>query len=98
MSGPNLSSLLERVWNGISLLMPWGIVMSVEDTAANAKICLDYCENCPSYPKGSGEALYCSRGISKAQINRQGCLCPGCTVYEKYNLVGTYFCAEGKTK
>jgi len=59
---------------------------------------MDFCGNCPSYPKITGEGLYCARGKSKSEIDRQGCLCPGCSVYEKNNLFGTSFCAEGKAE
>jgi len=69
--------------------------LKVEDTQENFKICLEICGNCPSYPKIAGEGLYCARGKSKIEIERQGCLCPGCKVYEKYDILGTYFCAEG---
>jgi hypothetical protein len=72
--------------------------MSVEDNPENVKICLEICGNCPSFPKIEGEALYCARGKSKSEIERQGCICPGCDVYEKYDLSGTYFCAEGKAE
>jgi len=46
----------------------------------------------------SKEKHYCARGISKSEIEHQGCICPGCEVYEKYDLSGTYFCAEGKVE
>jgi len=69
------------------------LLMIVDNTEDNFKICMDFCGNCPSYPKIPGEALYCARGKSTSEIDRQGCLCPGCSVYEKYNLFGTYFCA-----
>jgi len=72
--------------------------LPVNNTDENFKICLEFCGNCPSFPKVPGEALYCARGKSKIEIDRQGCLCPGCGIYEKYDLFGTYFCAEGESK
>jgi len=44
---------------------------------------------------GGGEE-YIAEAKSKNEIDRQGCLCLGCTVYEKYSLFGTYFCAGEK--
>jgi hypothetical protein len=71
------------------------IILGVEDTQENEKICKIYCGDCPSYPKDSGEWLYCARGKSDTPISREGCLCPGCDIFEKYDLSTTYFCEEG---
>jgi len=71
-------------------------LMSVEDTQNTFNICMEFCGNCPSFPKINGEGLYCARGKSNADIERQGCLCSGCTIYEKYDLTGAYFCVEGR--
>jgi hypothetical protein len=61
-------------------------------------IYLEICGSCLSFPKIKEEALYCARGKSKSEIEHQGCICPGCEVYEKYDLSGTYFCAERKSE
>ena len=69
--------------------------MLVKEDEHNVSICKKYCGDCPSYPKDSGEWLYCARGKSKKNISLEGCLCPGCDLFEKYNLTGVYFCKKG---
>lgn len=69
--------------------------MPVEDNEENEKICKQYCGDCPSYPQDSNEWLFCARGKSGKGIERGGCLCPGCDLFEKYDLTTTYYCDEG---
>jgi methylamine---glutamate N-methyltransferase subunit C len=65
--------------------------LKVPDTPENRNECL--CPDCPSYPHTcGGENLYCSGGFSACDIAAKGCLCPGCTVYERYSLKKIYFC------
>ena len=66
----------------------------IEDTPGNLAICLKgNCDTCPSYPKGSGEGLYCVRGAGKAEIARHGCNCPDCPIWIDNGLTGLYYCA-----
>jgi hypothetical protein len=69
--------------------------MPVEDNEENMKICKQYCGDCPSYPQGTDEWLFCAKGKCSKSIERQGCICPGCDVYEKYDLSTTYYCDVG---
>lgn len=62
----------------------------------NMLICGRNCGTCPSYPGVMGEALYCAGGKSKKEINRRGCNCVTCPLYDqcsRYN--SAYFCANG---
>jgi Protein of unknown function (DUF2769) len=70
-------------------------VAKVEDTQENIEICVKYCGVCPSKPQVFGEVLYCSRGKSVKEVVEKGCNCPGCGVYAKYGLAGSYFCKNG---
>ncbi len=72
----------------------------VEDTAANAEICARFCGSCPTMKENSlGELppnmLFCARGQSEKpeKIAQNGCNCPGCEVFTKYGLEGSYFCS-----
>ncbi len=67
----------------------------VDDTQENADICKKYCGDCPSYPKGGGEFLFCARSKSANPGEKKGCYCPECDVWMKYKLKGVYFCIEG---
>jgi hypothetical protein len=67
----------------------------VEDTQENFDICMQgNCSTCPSYPGGSGEGLYCARGPSKHSIEKKGCNCPECPVWEKCGLSSMYYCIK----
>ena len=67
----------------------------VEDTQENFDICLQgNCSTCPSYTGGSGEGLYCARNPSKLSIEKKGCNCPECPVWEKYGLSSMYYCIK----
>jgi hypothetical protein len=68
--------------------------MNVEDSKENETICRKFCGDCPSYPE-SDEWLFCARGKSNKSVKRQGCNCPGCDVYGKYDLGSMYFCEMG---
>lgn len=67
----------------------------VEDTEENAATCLKFCVSCMSYPGVEGEALFCARGKSTAEVTRAGCNCSLCDIQVKYECTGTYYCAEG---
>ena len=67
----------------------------VDDTREGYEACLaDYCGKCPSYPECGEEALYCARGGSEAEVERNGCDCPECPIWQKYGLGGMYYCAK----
>lgn len=64
--------------------------------ATNLLICARNCGTCPSYPDVKGEALYCAGGRSSAHIERHGCNCVTCPLYDqcsRYN--SAYFCING---
>ena len=69
--------------------------MTVEDNTKNEEICKQFCGDCPSYPSESNEWLFCARGKCSKSIEREGCLCPGCDLFEKYQLTTTYYCDVG---
>ena len=65
----------------------------VEGSEENFRLCLEKnCGQCPSFPGGDGEALYCARGESKGKVERNGCVCPDCPIWAKYGLGRTYYC------
>jgi hypothetical protein len=67
----------------------------VKDTPENYETCMKgNCSACPSYPKGSGEGLYCTRGPGKSVVDRRGCSCPECPVWTENGLSGMYYCAK----
>lgn len=76
----------------------------VPDTPENGAICAKFCGPCPTFiPNKLNESppmmLFCSRGAStvpKDQIKDNGCSCPGCEVFTKYELEGGWFCTYGK--
>ncbi len=70
----------------------------VEDTREHFAVCMQgNCSTCPSYPKGSKEGLYCARGPAKQPIEKRGCNCPECPLWEQCGLSGMYYCASRKT-
>jgi hypothetical protein len=66
----------------------------VEDNQENFEVCLQNCGTCPSYPGVEGQALYCARGPSDAEIARKGCHCPDCPVWVSCGLTRTYYCRK----
>ena len=73
-----------------------GNILSIKDNEKNFKICMQFCGNCPSYSHNDGEGLYCVRGASKSWIEKEGCLCSSCPIFEMYKLSETYFCTKRK--
>ncbi|MHC4159016.1 MAG: DUF2769 domain-containing protein [Planctomycetota bacterium] len=68
----------------------------VEDTPENFSICMDgNCFGCPSYPEEAGgeEGLYCARDRGSMEIEKNGCNCPECPVWQGNGLKGMYFCS-----
>ena len=65
----------------------------VENNQKNFDICMQgNCSTCPSYPSKSKEGLYCTRGPGKLSIEKKGCNCPECPVWEGNGLSGMYYC------
>ncbi|AKB18542.1 MULTISPECIES: DUF2769 domain-containing protein [unclassified Methanosarcina] len=48
------------------------------------------CKNCLSYSGGTG--MFCARGKSEVEGNKEGCLCETCELFKKFRLEGDYFC------
>jgi hypothetical protein len=79
------------------------MVKQVPDTPENMEICKKFCGPCPTFrPNKLNEsppmALFCARGAStnpKDEIVDYGCNCPGCSVFQKYELEGGWFCTYG---
>lgn len=67
----------------------------VENTRENFDVCMQgNCSTCPSYPGRPGEGLYCSIGPSKLAIEKKGCNCPDCPVWEKNGQSVMYYCIK----
>ena len=61
------------------------------DSEENRAKCI--CASCLSFPRiCGGEALYCSRGPSRCEIEIKQCICDQCPVYIENKLEGLYFC------
>ena len=72
---------------------------AIKLNAANYLTCLQYCGTCPSYSGVKGEALYCATGPSVAEIDKKGCNCVMCPVFDHCGGKGTvYFCVNGQCK
>ncbi len=61
-----------------------------------ARICRDFCGECPSYT-GTGETalLFCANGKSEKIKEEKGCLCGGCPVQKNMALRWNYYCTKG---
>ena len=67
----------------------------VDDTNENVEICQKYCGSCPTYPTDSQQWLFCARGKTSKTLDKKGCNCPECEVWEKYGLSQMYYCIRG---
>jgi len=59
------------------------------------------CADCPTHEQcKSNEVVFCSTGESdnKSTMQKKGCLCPQCEVFDKFNLSNGYFCVNGEVK
>lgn len=73
--------------------------MNVADTGDNAASCI--CPNCPTYNEcmtGGGSVLFCARGKSDCDVERQGCICGECPVQSQYRNSGMYYCVLASTE
>ncbi|MBE0429322.1 MAG: DUF2769 domain-containing protein [Thermoleophilia bacterium] len=70
--------------------------MKVPDTKENLEKCI--CMGCPTHNdcmKERMQGLFCSRGKSDCELDKQGCICGECPVKSEYMLAGMYFCVNG---
>lgn len=73
--------------------------MKVDDTNDNFKKCI--CQNCPTYNecmKEKREKLFCAKGKTSCLPEKQGCICPECSIASEYNLEKVYYCHIGPEK
>lgn len=72
---------------------------AIKLNAENYLTCLQYCGTCPSYSGVKGEALYCATGPSTKTIEKKGCNCVMCPIFDKCGGKGiVYFCVNGQCK
>jgi hypothetical protein len=67
----------------------------VKDIKENFEKCV--CNNCLSYVSCMSEkkeGLFCSKGKSNCQFEKQGCICLSCPVYVENKLNGIYYCKK----
>ncbi|MBS3819757.1 DUF2769 domain-containing protein [bacterium] len=71
----------------------------VDDTKENLQKCI--CGQCPSFNqcmKDQGEGLYCAKGKSSCEFDKEGCICGTCPLTPEYDLDGVYYCSIGKAE
>jgi len=66
--------------------------MPVANTTENKAKCL--CMKCPSFTGPPG--IYCAMGKAERPVEKKGCICLTCEVWENNNLFAGYFCDSGK--
>lgn len=65
----------------------------------NAERCL--CPGCPTHNdcmKSNEERIFCSRGNTRCDLEKNGCLCGTCPVWKEYGLNDFYYCEIGPAK
>lgn len=68
----------------------------VPDTLENAERCR--CPQCSVYNDcldNNNELLFCSRGSTKCNIEKKGCLCLHCPNEIEYRLNSFFYCEKG---
>jgi hypothetical protein len=68
----------------------------VPDIDKNAERCL--CPDCPTHNecmKSNKEKFFCSLGNTECDIEKHGCLCGSCPVWDEYGLDAWYYCEIG---
>jgi hypothetical protein len=68
----------------------------VPDTKENLMKCI--CGKCPTHDqcmKDKMEGLFCARGTSTCELNKQGCICGTCPLYAEFKLDSMYYCESG---
>jgi len=71
-------------------------MVKVEDNQENLMKCI--CKNCPTHNqcmKENMHGLFCARGASTCEMERQGCICGECPISSEYRLSGIYYCDTG---
>ncbi|MBN2875491.1 MAG: DUF2769 domain-containing protein, partial [Spirochaetales bacterium] len=69
---------------------------TIKMNLANLIVCSRNCGTCPSYPGVRGEALFCAGGPSSATVERNGCNCVSCPIYDLCSAYNSaYFCING---
>ena len=56
------------------------------------------CPRCPSYPECVIDPrllLFCIRGKATCEVQRRGCMCPGCKVHTRHHFTSDYYCSIG---
>ena len=70
--------------------------MKVPDTKEDWAKCI--CMNCPTENecmKTRMQGLFCARGETNCDLERQGCICGECPISSEYQLTGGYYCDVG---
>lgn len=73
--------------------------MKVKNTKANLNKCI--CGSCPTYDKcmkKGMEGLFCARGKTGCNTDKNGCICGKCPIAKDNKLSGGYFCFKGAAK
>lgn len=68
----------------------------VPDTEENAERCR--CPDCPVYNEcmdNNNERLFCSRGSTRCNFEKRGCLCLHCPNEIEYRLNSFVYCEKG---
>lgn len=68
----------------------------VADTKENMEKCS--CSGCPSFDqcmKDNSEGLFCARGKTSCELNKNGCICGACPVASENKLDKMYYCEIG---
>jgi adenylate cyclase len=69
---------------------------TIKMNLTNLLICVRNCGTCPSFPGIKGEVLYCAGGRSSAHVERRGCNCVSCPLYDQCSRRNSaYFCING---
>ena len=73
----------------------------VELTEDNIDRCI--CPDCPTYnsdtcPSEKDEKIFCSIGKTSCDVNKEGCMCGGCPVFNDLDLKDGYFCVSGEAE
>ncbi len=69
---------------------------NIDMNLENLLICMNYCGTCPSYPGNKMEALFCASGKSSNKIEKNGCNCVSCPLFEQCSINNSaYFCING---
>jgi hypothetical protein len=71
-------------------------VAKVPDTQESMMKCI--CGSCPTYDqcmKDKMEGLFCAKGVTTCELNKQGCICATCPLTPEFGLDKLYYCETG---